>query len=63
MSALETAVFWTEYVIRYGNETHMTSPAVDLNFYQCFSLDIIGFILSTCLFLVYLAFQIKKCTR
>lgn len=62
-SALETAVFWSEYVIRHGNATNTASPARDFDFYQYFLLDIVGVGLSILLFLFYIAFQIKKCIR
>lgn len=44
-TALETAVYWVEYVIRHNGAKHMQSPAVYLNFFQYHSLDVIGFIL------------------
>ncbi|KAF0773792.1 UDP-glucuronosyltransferase 2B13-like [Aphis craccivora] len=62
-SALQTAVFWTEYVIRHGNATNNASPAIDYDFYQYFLLDVIGVGLSFLIFLFYIAFQIKKCIR
>ncbi|XP_022176901.1 UDP-glucuronosyltransferase 2B17-like [Myzus persicae] len=62
-SALETAVFWTEYVIRHGNETNTASLAIDFDFYQYFLLDVVLVGLSILLFLFYTAFRIKKCIR
>lgn len=44
-TALATAVYWVEYVIRHKGAKHMQSPAVHLNFVQYYSLDVIGFIL------------------
>lgn len=43
-SALDTAVFWTEYVLRHNGAWHMQSPAVHLNFLQQNSLDVIAFL-------------------
>lgn len=60
MSALETAVFWTEYVIRHGNANNFASPAIHLNFYQYFLLDIFVIILLIILSSIYLMVQIKK---
>ncbi|XP_025425741.1 UDP-glucuronosyltransferase 2B13-like [Sipha flava] len=63
MSALETAVFWTEFVIRHGNNTNTASPAIHLDFYQYFLLDVIGVMILSVLFLFYLVFQIKYIIR
>ncbi|XP_055916179.1 uncharacterized protein LOC129949013 [Eupeodes corollae] len=52
MSAKETAVFWIEYVIRHKGAYHMQSPAVFLNSFQLFSVDVIGFLLLVA-FVVY----------
>lgn len=41
-SALEEAVFWTEYVLRHNGARHMQSPALQLNFVQQTSLDVIA---------------------
>lgn len=40
-SALDTAVFWTEYVIRHGGAPHLQSAAVKLAWYQYLLIDII----------------------
>lgn len=63
MGALETAVYWTEYVIKHGNTTNTASPAVDLDYYQYCLLDIFGIVISTLMFLFYLVFQMKKLIR
>lgn len=62
-SALETAVFWTEYVIRHGNATKTASLTMDYDFYQYFLLDVVSVGLSILLFLFYIAFRVKKCIR
>lgn len=41
-NALDTAVYWTEYVLRHNGAKFMQSPAVHLNFIQRNSLDIIS---------------------
>jgi glucuronosyltransferase len=45
MSPLNTAIFWTEYVIRHGGTSHMRSAALDLAWYQYLLIDVIAFIL------------------
>ncbi|XP_055701703.1 uncharacterized protein LOC129800979 [Phlebotomus papatasi] len=42
-TALETAIYWTEYVIRHRGAPHLQSHAVHLNFFQQNSLDVIAF--------------------
>lgn len=43
-SPLETAIYWTEYVIRNKNETKdlLKSSTIYLNFYQTYFVDIIA---------------------
>jgi len=45
MSPLNTAIFWTEYVIRHGGAPHMRSAALDLAWYQYLLIDVIAFLL------------------
>ncbi|XP_020804449.1 UDP-glucuronosyltransferase 2B20-like [Drosophila serrata] len=39
-----TAVYWIEYVIRYGGAPHMRSAGLDLNWFQFYLLDVIAFV-------------------
>ena len=41
LSPLDTAIYWTEYVIRHGGAPHMRSAAVDLAWYQYILLDVL----------------------
>lgn len=45
LSAIDTAVYWIEYVIRQKGAKHMQYPGVELNFFQRNSLDVFGFLL------------------
>ncbi len=45
MSPLDTAVYWTEYVIRHKGAPHLKSAAVELSWYQYLLLDVIAFLL------------------
>lgn len=50
-TALETAVYWTEYVIRYRGAPHMQTPLVHMDFFQQNSLDVLLFyVVAVCLF-------------
>lgn len=44
MSAVDTAIFWIEYVIRHKGAKHMQYPGVELNFIQSNSLDVFAFL-------------------
>lgn len=43
--ALETAVWWVEYVVRHGGAKHMQSRAVSLNWAQLNGLDVLAVVL------------------
>ncbi|XP_062563657.1 UDP-glucosyltransferase 2-like [Armigeres subalbatus] len=64
-SALDTAVFWTEYVIRHKGARHMRYPGLDLNFFQKNMLDVVAVLIVS----VYIAVKviwfacIKVCKR
>ncbi|KDR20745.1 UDP-glucuronosyltransferase 2B13 [Zootermopsis nevadensis] len=51
-SALDTAIFWTEYVMRHGGAPHLRSAAVELAWYQYLLLDVIAFTLGTILIFI-----------
>lgn len=40
-TALDRAVFWTEYVIRHNGAPHLRSAAADLYWYQYLLLDVL----------------------
>jgi glucuronosyltransferase len=56
MSALDTAVYWTEYVLRHHGAPHLHYPGADLNFFQYNSIDVILFLIVV----VYLTVKIFK---
>lgn len=59
--ALDTAVYWVEYVIRHNGAKHMQSQAVHLNWFQYNSLDVIGLIMAV-LYICWKVFKISfKC--
>lgn len=41
-SALDTAVFWVEYVLKHHGAPHLQYPGKQLNFFQRHSLDVLG---------------------
>uniref|UniRef100_A0A8D8X770 UDP-glucuronosyltransferase n=1 Tax=Cacopsylla melanoneura TaxID=428564 RepID=A0A8D8X770_9HEMI len=44
-SPLDTAVYWTEYVLQHGGASHLTPASKQLNWYQYYLLDVLAFIL------------------
>lgn len=44
MTAVDSAIFWIEYVIRHKGAKHMQYPGVELNFIQKSSLDVVAFV-------------------
>ncbi|KAJ8918834.1 hypothetical protein NQ315_011120 [Exocentrus adspersus] len=41
---LDSAIFWTEYVIRHGGAPHLRNAAVDLYWFQLYLVDVVLFI-------------------
>ncbi|KAG7207214.1 hypothetical protein KM043_008892 [Ampulex compressa] len=54
VSAMDTAIYWIEYIGRYGSEA-LRSPAMDLSWWQVQLLDVYGFLLLAGLLLVLVA--------
>lgn len=52
MSPQETAIYWTEYVIKYGNI--LRSPAGSLEWWKTELLDVYGFLLFAFLLSIYI---------
>jgi hypothetical protein len=59
-SPLETAVFWTEYVIRHNGATHMKSAAVDMPWWQVHLLDVYAVIFAVLFAMLYIQWKIIK---
>jgi glucuronosyltransferase len=57
---METAIFWTEYVIRHKGAPHLRSAGADLPWYQYLLLDVqivLILIVITSSLILYLAFR------
>ncbi|XP_069670446.1 UDP-glucosyltransferase 2-like [Periplaneta americana] len=59
-SALDTAIYWTEYVIRHRGAPHLRSAALDLTWYQYLLLDVILVIIALIIALGFLVFYSFK---
>uniref|UniRef100_A0A182QGW8 UDP-glucuronosyltransferase n=1 Tax=Anopheles farauti TaxID=69004 RepID=A0A182QGW8_9DIPT len=63
-SAMDTAVFWTEYVIRHKGAPHLRYPGVDMNFWQRHSLDTLAFAGTVVMaFCALFALGCRRCCR
>ncbi|XP_075220411.1 UDP-glycosyltransferase UGT5-like isoform X2 [Lycorma delicatula] len=56
MSAVDTAVWWVEYVLRHKGASHLRPAILDLPWHQYFMIDILVFVL-TILFLIFYLFN------
>ncbi|XP_017959648.2 UDP-glucuronosyltransferase 2C1-like isoform X2 [Drosophila navojoa] len=50
MSAMDTAMYWIDYVIKHRGAPHLVSEGVNLPWYQFYLLDIVGIVLALSLF-------------
>uniref|UniRef100_A0A0A9Z0Z0 UDP-glucuronosyltransferase 2B20 n=1 Tax=Lygus hesperus TaxID=30085 RepID=A0A0A9Z0Z0_LYGHE len=60
MSPMDTAMYWTEYVIRHNGAFHLKSPARYMNWIEYYNMDIISLIVSLMLFIIYLIYKMIK---
>ncbi|CAH0398392.1 unnamed protein product [Chilo suppressalis] len=58
MSALDTAIYWIEYVIRNKGAGYMKNPGLKLSWIAYNMLDVYGFLAIVLLILVYLVFKV-----
>ncbi|BES88256.1 glucuronosyltransferase [Nesidiocoris tenuis] len=57
MSAKDTAVYWSEYVIRHKGAPHMKSPARQMSWMELNNVDVIATLLVASMILLYLVFK------
>lgn len=60
MSALDTALYWIEYVIRHKGARHMKSSAMELSWIAYNMIDVYAFIILGMLLFVYVLYVIVK---
>nr|ASX93997.1 UDP-glycosyltransferase UGT44A4 [Zygaena filipendulae] len=58
MSALDTAVYWTEYVARHQGAPNLQATSATLPLYQILQLDVLAFIWLVAYILAYVIFKI-----
>lgn len=59
MSAMDTAIFWIEFIIRNGGEV-LKSPALQYSWWQLQLLDVYGFILLNFVFVLLIIISVLK---
>jgi UDP-glucoronosyl and UDP-glucosyl transferase. len=57
---MDTAIYWTEYVIRHRGAPHMRSAGADLPLYEYLLLDVIAALVAAILTVVYVTYFIVK---
>lgn len=60
LSAVENAVYWTEYVIRHKGAKHLRTAAVGMPWWKYYLVDVIGFILLIVFVVLYAFYFILK---
>lgn len=60
MSALDTAMFWIEYVIRHKGAKHIKSPAMEMTWIEYNMLDVYAFILAGTVLCCYVLYEVCK---
>ncbi|XP_065220400.1 UDP-glucosyltransferase 2-like isoform X2 [Planococcus citri] len=60
-SALDEALYWTEYVLKHRGAPHLRTAAADMPFYQYFLLDVLGFVLLIVISFLYFTKLFFKC--
>lgn len=60
MSPKDTAVFWTEYVLRHKGADHLKTASTQLEWYQYLLLDVIAFVLGALFVSLYLIRKVVK---
>ncbi|CAD1470738.1 unnamed protein product [Heterotrigona itama] len=59
MNGLDTAIYWTEYVIRNGPDS-LKSPAVDMPWWKLNLIDVFVFLIASFVLVIYLLFVTVK---
>lgn len=61
MTPLETAIYWTEYVIRHRGAPHLRSASMDLGFVQYHNLDVFLMLTLSSLVALVISWKVTKC--
>jgi glucuronosyltransferase len=60
MSPMDTAIYWTEYVIRHRGAPHMRTVGADLPLYKYLLLDVTAALVTAMITVVYVIYLMLK---
>lgn len=60
MKPLDSAIYWTEYVIRHKGAYHFRSASLDLAWYQYYMFDIAVFLIAATVAATYVSCAVLK---
>jgi glucuronosyltransferase len=60
MSPMDTAIYWTEYVIRHRGAPHMRTAGADLPLYKYLLLDVTAALVTAMVTILYAIYFILK---
>lgn len=65
VAPLDSAVYWSEYVIKHKGAHHFRSAALDLTWYQYYTIDVILFLTGSSVGVLYVLAKLckKLCTK
>lgn len=64
LTPIETAVYWTEYVIRHKGARHLRSASMDLNWFEYHNVDVLAaFVFAYLLIVIVLIKLFALCCR
>ncbi|XP_072400615.1 UDP-glycosyltransferase UGT5-like isoform X2 [Diabrotica undecimpunctata] len=63
MKGVEKAVWWIEYVIRHKGAKHLRSPAADMSFFEYFMVDVVLFLLTCIVVILYSVYKLLTVLR
>ncbi|XP_022228116.2 UDP-glucosyltransferase 2 [Drosophila obscura] len=55
LTARETVVYWTDYVLRHRGAPHLQSPSVHMSFVELYNIDLYALLISVLAIIVFLA--------
>lgn len=58
MSPLDTAMYWTEYVIRHKGAPHLRSSAIGMPWYQYYLIDVLLVVLLSIVAIIVLLYYL-----
>ncbi|KAI7802612.1 UDP glucuronosyltransferase 5 family, polypeptide F1 isoform X2 [Triplophysa rosa] len=61
LKPLESAIFWTEFVMRHKGAAHLRTEAYKMPWYSYYSVDVVGFLMCVVLLTVFVVFNIIRC--